>query len=151
VPHTILQASSLTGRFASIGGLDLGAGRRLAVTYTDRSTVVTAAAAGDSNLDGALDILDAAAFAAAGLFDAGDLATWIDGDFTGDGLVDILDAADFLTQGLYDAGSYAASAGQVAAVPEPAAPMAAVAAALAMLRAALRRRPHPTMALRSGR
>jgi nucleoside-diphosphate-sugar epimerase len=98
-----------------------------------------------------LDILDAAAFAAAGLFDAGDLATWIDGDFTGDGLVDILDAADFLTQGLYDAGSYAASAGQVAAVPEPAAPMAAVAAALAMLRAALRRRPHPTMALRSGR
>jgi hypothetical protein len=87
----------------------------------------------------------------AGLFDAGDLATWIHGDFTGDGLVDILDAADFLTQGLYDAGSYAASAGQVAAVPDQAAPMAAVAAALATLRAALRRRPHPTMALRSGR
>jgi hypothetical protein len=120
VPHGVLAASTLAGRFAAVDGVDLGAGKRLAVTYTATSAVVTAAMAGDTNLDGAIDILDAAGFASAGLFDAGSLATWADGDFNGDGLVDILDAADFVTAGLFDAGPYAAPAGQVAAVPEPA-------------------------------
>ena len=119
VPHTVLSATTLTGRFAAIDGVDLGGGTRLAVTYTATAAVVTAAMAGDTNLDGVLDILDAAGFASAGLFDAGSPATWADGDFNGDGLVDILDAADFVTEGLFDAGPYAAPAGQVAAVPEP--------------------------------
>ena len=119
VPHTVLSATTLTGRFAAVEGVDLGAGKRLAVTYTATSAVVTAAMAGDTNLDGTLDILDAAGFASAGLFDAGSLATWADGDFNGDGLVDILDAADFVTAGLFDAGDYTGVAGRVAAVPEP--------------------------------
>ena len=119
VPHGVLAASTLAGRFAAVEGVDLGAGKRLAVTYTATSAVVTAAMAGDTNLDGTLDILDAAGFASAGLFDAGSLATWADGDFNGDGLVDILDAADFVTAGLFDAGDYTGVAGRVAAVPEP--------------------------------
>jgi hypothetical protein len=149
-PHTILGAASVVGRFSAIDGLDLGGGRRLAVTYTGTSAVVTAAVAGDTNLDGSLDILDAAAVASSGLFDAGGLATWADGDFTGDGLVDILDAADFITQGLYDAGPYAGPAGQIAAVPEPLVP-AVAAAVITPLAAALGRRFRRSTRPRAGR
>jgi len=130
VAHEVLAAGSLSGRFASIAGVEIGGGRRLAVTYTATSAVVTAASAGDTNLDGTIDILDAASFASSGLFDAGSLGTWSDGDFNGDGLVDILDAADFMTDGLFDAGPYAGVAGQVAAVPEPTGLMACAVAAL---------------------
>jgi len=115
----VVSATAVSGRFTSVAGIDLGTGKRLAVTYTATSAIVTAARAGDTNLDGTLDILDAAGFASAGLFDAGSLATWLDGDFNADGLVDILDAADFVTEGLFDTGPYAGAAGQVAAVPEP--------------------------------
>lgn len=74
---------------------------------------------GDTNLDGAIDILDATNFVAAGLFDAGSRAArWSDGDFSGDGLVDILDAADLITSVLADAASSAGEPG-IAAVPEP--------------------------------
>jgi hypothetical protein len=118
VPHEVLTAGLLSGRFARIDGVDLDGGKRLAVTYTATSAIVTAAIAGDMNLDGTLDVLDAAAFGSSGLFDAGLLATWVDGDFNGDGLVDVLDAVDFVSYGLYDAGPYPAAA-QVAAVPEP--------------------------------
>lgn len=140
VPHDVLTAGSLSGRFTSIAGVDLGGGKRLAVSYTATAAVVTAAMAGDTNLDGTLDILDAAGFASAGLFDGGSLGTWADGDFNGDGLVDILDAADFVTQGLFDAGDYTGVAGQVAAVPEPVGLMACAVAAWAATLHAVRRR-----------
>ena len=119
VPHEVLTAGLLSGRFARIDGVDLDGGKRLAVTYTASSAIVTAAIAGDINLDGTLDVLDAAAFGSSGLFDAGLLTTWVDGDFNGDGLVDVLDAVDFVSYGLYDAGPYTAAAAPVAAVPEP--------------------------------
>jgi hypothetical protein len=100
--------------------------KRLAVTYTATSAVVTAAAAGDMNLDGLIDVLDIAAFIATGAYDSGVLATWEEGDFNGDGLVDILDAADLSGQGFFNAGPYAGIAagaagqsGPIAAVPEP--------------------------------
>jgi len=118
VPHTIVTAAALTGRFSSVVGVDLGGGGRLAVTSTGTAVQVAAAMAGDLTLDGCVDILDAAGFVSLAAFDSGDTATWAVGDFTGDGLVDILDAADFVTFGLYDAGPYAAR-GAVAAVPEP--------------------------------
>ena len=89
----------------------------------DGSVAFAFAAAGDTNLDWNVDILDAANFLAGGKFDSGQLASWIEGDFGYDGVVDILDAADFLSTGLFDAGPYnppAGSAGAVAAVPEPA-------------------------------
>ena len=87
----------------------------------DGSKTFAFAAAGDSNLDWSVDILDAANFLAGGKFDSGTLASWNEGDFGYDGFVDILDAADFLSTGLFDAGAYnpASQAAGVAAVPEP--------------------------------
>jgi autotransporter-associated beta strand protein len=134
----LVTAASLSGRYAGIDGNDLGDGRRLAVTYTATSAVVTAALAGDMNLDGVIDILDAAGFASAGLFDAGSFAGWAEGDFNGDAVVDVLDAADFAMLGLFDAGPYGAAAGQIAAVPEPATIVPTAAAAC--LAAAVARR-----------
>ncbi|MBU6309176.1 MAG: autotransporter-associated beta strand repeat-containing protein [Planctomycetes bacterium] len=89
----------------------------------DGSVTFAFAAAGDTNLDWNVDILDAANFLAGGKFDSGMPASWIEGDFGYDGVVDILDAADFLSTGLFDAGAYnppPGMAGAVAAVPEPA-------------------------------
>jgi fibronectin-binding autotransporter adhesin len=108
----------------------------------DGTVTFAFAAAGDTNLDWSVDILDAANFLAGGKFDSGLPASWNEGDFGYDGLVDILDAADFLSTGLFDAGSYnppPGSAGSVAAVPEPAVvPAALVAVGLAGI--AIRRR-----------
>jgi autotransporter-associated beta strand protein len=96
------------------------------------------AAAGDTNLDGMIDIGDVANFLGAGLLDTGSPATWGTGDFNLDGFVDQLDLADFLSVGLYDAGSYlpaSSSAAPPAAVPEPAvAGLAVVAAAVLLVR-----------------
>ena len=99
------------------------------------------AAAGDTNLDWQVDIIDAANFLAGGKFDTGSPASWNEGDFTYDGVVDILDAASFLSNGLFDAGAYNSAPGQagsVAAVPEPTGLGAAVVALAAAM--ALRRR-----------
>jgi hypothetical protein len=76
------------------------------------------AAAGDTNLDWQVDIIDAANFLAGGRFDTGLPATWNQGDFTYDGVVDILDAASFVSNGLFDAGVYNV-AGTMVAMPEP--------------------------------
>ena len=98
------------------------------------------AAAGDTNLDWQIDIIDAAKFLAGGRFDTGLPASWNNGDFTYDGMVDILDAASFLSNGLFDAGVYNAPPAppSVAAVPEPAtlatAGLAAAAAAALLVR-----------------
>jgi autotransporter-associated beta strand protein len=89
----------------------------------DGSLTIAYAAAGDTNLDWTIDILDAAAMLAAGRFDAGTQAAWADGDFNDDQVFDILDAADFLATELFDAGPYQAAA--AVAVPEPAAPIIA--------------------------
>jgi autotransporter-associated beta strand protein len=88
----------------------------------DGSMTFAFAAAGDTNLDWTVDILDAANFLAGGKFDSGQPASWLEGDFGYDGFVDILDAADFLSTGLFDAGPYNPTAsGSIAAVPEPSA------------------------------
>ena len=108
-------------------------------------------APGDTNIDGVVDILDAANFLAGGAFDAGTPASWFEGDFSYDGVVDMLDAADFVSTGLYDTGSYLprASVSAVAVVPEPAtALMAATALALLACRRAARMR-HPRSLIRS--
>lgn len=117
-----------------------GAGRAVGwYAAGDGSLRVAFAAAGDTDLDGVVDILDAANFVAGGRFDTGLAATWQDGDFTYDGLLDILDAADFLGTALFDAGGYLPAAAGLAVVPEPTtAGWAAVALACAGLRAARR-------------
>jgi hypothetical protein len=106
-------AAASSGGDRTVGWLDNG----------DGSVTFAFAAAGDTNLDWQVDIIDAANFLAGGKFDSGSPATWNEGDFTYDGVVDILDAASFLSNGLVDAGAYNSIPGQaahVAAVPEPA-------------------------------
>jgi len=114
----------------------------------DGSMTAAFAAAGDTNLDWQVDILDASNFLAGGKFDTGSPASWNEGDFTYDGVVDILDAASFLSNGLFDAGPYnppAGQAGAIAAVPEPSA-LALVLGAVAAAGIAIRsRRPRGCM------
>ncbi|MFM7242843.1 MAG: succinylglutamate desuccinylase/aspartoacylase family protein [Planctomycetaceae bacterium] len=108
----------------------------------DGSVTAAFAAAGDTNLDWTVDLLDAANFLAGGTFDAGSSATWSEGDFNYDGITDILDAADLFSTGLYDAGPYNASAGapyEVNAVPEPASNLMGIACAACWGWAACRR------------
>jgi autotransporter-associated beta strand protein/T5SS/PEP-CTERM-associated repeat protein len=85
----------------------------------DGSVTFGYAAAGDTNLDWTVDIIDIANFLSSRKFNSGLTATWAEGDFNYDGFVDITDIADFLATGLYDAGSYNKPAGTIAAVPEP--------------------------------
>jgi hypothetical protein len=110
----------------------------------DGSLLVAYAAAGDTNLDSLVDLLDVANVLASGLFDSGVHGVWSQGDFNYDSLVDILDAADLLSAGLFDQGSYTngtagGTAAGAVAVPEPAfAPVLTVVAGI--LAAAVRRR-----------
>ena len=107
----------------------------------DGSLTFAYAAAGDTNLDRSIDILDVGNFLALGKFDTGVAAGWIEGDFSYDGIVDILDAAQFLATGLFDAGSYGptGSFAAVAAVPEPASAWLLAAAAVTAAAVARRR------------
>jgi len=119
-----VTADMAAGLTRAVGWIDTGAG----------SLTFGYAASGDTNLDGAIDILDMAAFMSAGKYESGQAAIWAEGDFNYDGLVDLLDAAEFLSTGLFDAGAYNTAAGSIVAVPEPQ-PLAGlgVAAGLAML------------------
>ena len=118
------------------------------VENSDGSLTVGLSAAGDANLDGAIDILDIGQFLAAGRFDSSLPAVWQDGDFNYDAVVDALDLAEFLAAGLLDQGTFmvpAAGSAGVVAVPEPRfstilTPFAA--AGLAALGRLIRRRRH---------
>ena len=106
------SVAAASGGDRTVGWLDNG----------DGTVTFAFAAAGDTNLDWQVDIIDAANFLAGGKFDSGSPASWNEGDFTYDGVVDILDAASFLSTGLFDAGPYNPPPGQdgaIAAVPEP--------------------------------
>jgi hypothetical protein len=126
-----VAAAQAAGQLRTIGWADAG----------DGTLQVAFAAPGDTNLDGLLDVLDAANILAGGLFDSGAQAIWTQGDFNYDAVLDILDAADFLSTGLFDQGPYEASAAAaVAAVPEPAAGPLLVVAVAALGAAGGRRR-----------
>jgi autotransporter-associated beta strand protein len=127
---TSSAAAAAPGGSRGVGWLDNG----------DGSVTFAYAAAGDSNLDWFVDILDAANFLAAGAYDAGFGSSWNDGDYTYDTLVDILDAASFLSTGLFDAGGYNdPSPAAVAAVPEPSAAVVVAIAGLMTVAVARRR------------
>jgi len=131
IVSSAVASAQAAGRPRTIGWLD----------NDDGSLHVAFAAPGDSNIDGLIDVLDAANILAAGLFDNGLPATWAEGDSNYDASVDILDAADFLSTGLFDQGAYEGSAaGTVAAVPEPGGLALGGLAAMIMVVA---RRPRP--------
>ena len=80
------SAAAASGGGRTVGWIDNG---------NASATGFAFAAAGDTNLDWQVDIVDAASFLAGGKFDSGTPASWNQGDFTYDGVVDILNAADF--------------------------------------------------------
>lgn len=124
ITSTAVAAAVAASIPRAVGWLDNG----------DGSITTAFSAPGDTNIDGAVDILDGANFLAGGKFDSGQAASWNEGDFGYDGLVDILDAADFLSTGLFDAGPYITfAAAPVAAVPEPAVAASVAVAAVFML------------------
>ena len=104
-------AAVTAGGAFTVGWLDHG----------DGSTTVAYAAAGDTNLDWSVDILDVADFIGSGKFNAGVSASWAEGDFNHDGFADVLDMADFMSSGLFDADPYNAGSVVLAPVPEPSA------------------------------
>ena len=124
--------SGTGGITSSLAASAVAAGRDRAVGWIasdDGTLSVGYAAAGDTNLDGLVDVLDAANIVAGNRFDTGSPVNWQDGDFNYDGRLDILDIGDFLGTGLYDTGGYLpAAASQIAAVPEPGLPSLALAA-----------------------
>jgi autotransporter-associated beta strand protein len=67
---------------------------------------VAYAAPGDSNLDGVIDILDIGDILAAGKFDTGRTANWVQGDTNYDGVLDILDISQILGTNLFNQGTY---------------------------------------------
>ena len=98
-----------SGIVSSVAAVDVAAGTLRTVGWLDDGSAPLTfafAATGDTNLDGVVDVLDAANFISSGYYDAGVAASWMDGDFNDDGIVDILDAADLMGGGLYDAGNY---------------------------------------------
>ncbi len=138
IAESALRAGIVAGRNGGLwnGATGIGTSRAEAgrgVGYAvlgDGSAVVSWAACGDTNLDGLVDLLDAADFLSAAAFDKGTPANWTQGDGNYDGVVDILDVVDMIGTGLYGTGSYLPNAGlaaslpidaTVAAVPEPSA------------------------------
>lgn len=63
-------------------------------------------AIGDTNLDGAVDILDISGMLESGKYDSTTPASWSEGDFNYDGMIDVLDISNFLSVSLFDAGPY---------------------------------------------
>jgi hypothetical protein len=113
---------------SAVAAAAIGGGLNRAVGWNqeaDGSFSIAYTAPGDGNLDGLVDILDAADLLAAAKYDTGGSAIWAEGDYTYDGVVDLLDVAESLSTGLFDAG-FAANAASatlsaaVVSVPEPA-------------------------------
>jgi len=125
------SVAAASGGSRTVGWLDHG----------DGSVTFAYAAAGDTNLDWSVDVLDIANAIAGAKFNSGLPASWSEGDFNYDGLFDTLDIADMVSTGLYAANAYhtAAPSSGVAAVPEPS---MAIASALAVGFSMVMRRIH---------
>ncbi len=132
-------------------------GGRLAVGYLarpDGSAEVAAAAPGDVDLGGGVDVFDLVAVAAAGRYGTGLAAGWAEGDFNYDGVTNVFDllgislgpTAGLGTQASVAAGSLgrADQSAALAVVPEPARLMPWLAAA-AIGSLFLRRQSLPTI------
>ncbi len=81
--HTILTGSAVSGKFSTIDGVIVSGPRRLAVTYTPTSVVVTAARAGDADLNGTVNFDDLLILAQN--YNSASVTSWATGDFDGTG------------------------------------------------------------------
>jgi autotransporter-associated beta strand protein len=98
------------------------------------------AAPGDTDLDGVVDVLDAANVIGGRRFDSGAPAAWSEGDFNHDAVVDVLDIADLMSAGLFDGGTYLPASAALSPVPEPGSALLGLGCLLTALVFAARRR-----------
>lgn len=122
-----------TGIISSVAAASGGSRTVGWLEHGDGSVTFAYAAAGDTNLDWSVDILDIANTLAGGKFNSGLSASWSEGDFNYDGVFDTLDIADLMATGLsageaYNPGS--PSAGVAAVAEPPAAQLVAMAMAV---------------------
>lgn len=82
VAHTIVSGASVAGTFTTVNGMVVTGTKRLAVTYTPTSVLVTAARPGDANLDGTVNFDDL--LVVAQNYDSV-ASSWATGDFDGTG------------------------------------------------------------------
>ncbi|MFM7185886.1 MAG: glycosyl hydrolase [Planctomycetota bacterium] len=104
-------AALVDGGWGGAAGLGstaaLADSRRAIGTWSDASGITVGwAAAGDTNLDGIVDVLDVSNLVEAARYNAVRSATWQHGDFNYDGLFDVLDVAELVDAHLFGAGSY---------------------------------------------
>jgi len=88
----------------------------------DGTAVVSFAAAGDTNLDGQVNVFDLVGIMGSGRYGTGVAAIWGQGDFNYDGFTDVFDLVGIGGSGAYGKGSYLptpAAAWAPAAVPDP--------------------------------
>jgi autotransporter-associated beta strand protein len=93
---------------AGIGSSSTTASGGLAVgmTTTPQGTTIGWAAAGDTNIDGFVDVLDMANVLTGNRFNSGTAAVWADGDFNYDATVDVADIAAMVTSDHFGRGTY---------------------------------------------
>jgi autotransporter-associated beta strand protein len=133
IRSSVVAGDSLSGSPRTVGWAE----------QPDGTILVGYAVAGDTTMDGVIDILDISELISSAAYDSGLPATWREGDFNYDGVFDALDVADFFTAGLLDQGGYRPTAMtmSVAPVPEPAWGLAAglIATLAAAARGVIRR------------
>ena len=85
------------------------------------AATVSFAAAGDTNLNGQVDVFDLVSINSGGKYGAGTAAVWSQGDFNYDGTTSVFDLVAVTGAGVYGTGSYlpVSATGSVTAVPEP--------------------------------
>jgi fibronectin-binding autotransporter adhesin len=104
------------------------------------AATVSYAAAGDTNLNGQVDVFDLVSVNSGGKYGTGTAAVWSQGDFNYDGVTNVFDLVSINGAGSYGRGNYfpaapsaSGSLGSPAAVPEPGALLASGLLALATL------------------
>lgn len=90
----------------------------------DGSALVSLAAPGDADLNGAVSVFDLVSINSAGGYGTGTASDWSKGDFTYDGVTNVFDLVAVNTAGMYGSGRYTTpslGAAATTAVPEPSA------------------------------
>ncbi|NBW97576.1 MAG: hypothetical protein EBR28_12830, partial [Planctomycetia bacterium] len=92
----ITSTTAAVTPFSAVGWIDNG----------DDSATIGYAMAGDTNLDGMVDLTDLQNVLASGAYGTEQPATWADGDFNCDGVVNLTDLQDILASGLFGVPAY---------------------------------------------
>jgi autotransporter-associated beta strand protein len=121
------NAGAWNGTAGIMSGTAAASGGTRTVGYVvngDGSARVSFAAAGDVDLNGAVDVFDLVSVNSGGRYGSGTASVWSQGDFNYDGVTNVFDLVGVNAAGVYGRGGYfpaapAAFSGSPAGVPEP--------------------------------